>query len=505
MKIIDLLRNSVKGQPDAVAVTGDGFAMTYSSFEQSVDELAEILGSSGCAPGIKVAIVLNKSVEYLISFFAISAAKGIIVPLSAGMTTHEISGFVKKADISIVITSKRNAGKLSDSLKDEITLIVADCDHGNALKVDVFYKNSVKTDAENIDVALMAFTSGSTGKAKATMLRDYHLITNMVTYRLVMGFAEHNVVYCAIPLHHIYCITAQLLTHISLGDTFVLPDGIFFIKDFFKMVEKYRVTISAFVPSMAMLMLESPQSSQFCLRTLRYITMSGAKTPSNVYRQLCRKFKHVKFVNTYGMTEAGSRISIAAPDPEDYPVESVGKPMHGIMVRIANGSGDIVGINEVGEVEVKSSGVMKGYYKQPELTSQTVVNGWLKTGDLGHLDEKGNLFLVGRKKELIISGGENIYPSEVEQCLLSHPEIIEAAVIGHYHKRLQEVPYAFVVRKKHVELDIPELISFCRKHLSTQKIPAGFQFLDQMPKVGTSKVDRLKLKRTLEHVSEGKL
>lgn len=505
MKIIDLLRNSAKRHPDAVVVTGDDLMMTYSCLDQSVDQLAKILRDNGCAPGVKVAIVLNKSVEYLISFFAISAAKGIIVPLSASMTAHEISGFIEKADISIVITSRRNTRKFSDSLEDEITLIIADCDQSNALKIDVPYKNCVKTDAENSDVALMAFTSGSTGKAKATMLRDDQLITNMIAYRSVMGFTEHNVVYCAIPLHHIYCITAQILTHISLGDTFVMSGNIFFIKDFFKSVEKYKVTISAFVPSMAMLMTESPQSSQFCLRTLRYITMSGAKTPANLYRQLCKKFKDVKFVNTYGMTEAGSRISIAAPNTEDYPVESVGKPMPNIMVRIVSENADVVDVNEVGEVEVKSSGVMKGYYNQPELTLQTVVNGWLKTGDLGRLDEDGNLFLVGRKKELIISGGENIYPPEVEQCLLSHPAIIEAAVIGKYHKRLQEVPYAFVVRKKHIEIDAPELIRFCRKHLSTQKIPAEFHFLDQMPKVGTSKVDRLKLKRTLESIGEGKL
>ena len=358
-----------------------------------------------------------------------------------------------------------------------------------------------KVDERNKDVALMVYTSGTTGPPKIVMLTDSQLISNMVTYRSLMGFGSHNVVCCSLPLRHIYCVCAQILTHISLADTFVLNDKPFFIKDFLKAVESQKVTITAFVPYMAMLLAEFPESERFNLGSLRYVTLSGAKTPKSTYKLLTEKYSHIQFINTYGMSEAGSRISIAAPFPNRFPIESVGSPMPGVEVKIAGDSGNVLPPEAIGEVEVKSSGVMKGYYRQPDLTNETIVGGWLKTGDIGKLDEKGNLFLVGRRKNIIISGGENIYPSEIEECLMEHPAILETAVVARRDRRLQEVPCAFVVKNRLSKEVIPiEIIGFCKKRLSSHKTPRSIKFLDRLPKLGTWKIDRNTLRKMVNNL-----
>jgi acyl-CoA synthetase (AMP-forming)/AMP-acid ligase II len=302
-------------------------------------------------------------------------------------------------------------------------------------------------------------------------------------------------------MHHIYCICAQILTHTGLADTFIINDGPFFIKDFLKAVETHHVTITAFVPYMAILLAGLPEPHKFNLRTLKYITLSGAKTPKSTYKLLTSKYPAVRFINMYGMTEAGSRISAATPFPQCFPIESVGRPIPTVSVRIVDDNGNTLPANCIGEVQIKGTGVMKGYYKQPALTAQTIINGWLKTGDLGKLDENGNLFLVGRNKDIIDSGGENIYPSEIEDCLLEHPAIREAAVIAKKDRLLQEVPCAFVVKKTLSEnVTVNDIRAFCKNRLSSQKIPVYIKFLNKLPRLNSSKINRNLLKKMTDRL-----
>lgn len=493
MKIIDLLTNSAVSHPERTAIESGATKMSYGQMLREVRSLSERLKSVGCKPGVKVAIVFGNSVEYLISFFAISGADGIIVPLSVHMTHYEVARYIEKTDASIAITSRAYVRRLLDTLDSltAITIIHARHDIDMNLKMETAVLGNCKPDEENSDVALMVPTSGTTGPPKVVLLTDEQLVSNMLSYKSLMAFEDFNIVYCALSFHHIYCICAQILTHMSLADTFVINDKPFFIKDFLRDVQVHKVSITAFVPYMGILMAEVPDSHKFNLSSLKYILFSGAKTPKSTYISLTEKYRWVRFINTYGMSEAGSRISIAAPSPRRFPVESVGRPIPTVTVRIVDNSGNTLPPNEPGEIEIKSSGVMKGYYKQPELTAKTIVNGWLKTGDLGKVDEKGNLFLVGRKKDIIISGGENIFPLEIEQCLLEHPAIAEAAVVAQADRLLQEVPCAFIVRQRDSgKLTGADVVKFCRSRLSSHKVPRAIKFLDKLPRLGTSKIDR---------------
>lgn len=496
MKLIDLLKRSVTKYPDRIAVKDDVCEMTYAQLLSNTEQLTGILKSAGCGPGVKVAIVLPNSAAYFASFFAVSAAGATIVGMSSKMTAYEAAGFIKRAEVSLVLTAKTFAGKLAEQLVDNerITILTIEQSVDSALNVETFAPGRIRADSDNSDVALMVYTSGTTGQSKIVMLTDDQLISNMFIYRAVTDFSRPNVVYCSLLLHHIYCICAQILTHISLGDTFIVRNSPFFIKDFFKAVQNHKITITAFVPYMAILMAQYPEPNQFDLSSLKYITFSGAKTPKLIYQKLTRTFGHIKFINTYGMSEAGSRISIAAPEPGEFPAESVGRPIPSVAVRITDENRKVLPADHIGEVEVKGSGVFKGYFNQPQLTKETIVGGWMRTGDLGRLDTKGNLYLVGRKKEMILCGGENIFPAEIEETLIENDIVREAAVIGIPDDKLEEVPCAFVVSRDN-SCSEADIINFCRKRLSSFKVPRKVFFIDKIPKLGTSKIDRRKLKK----------
>jgi len=497
MRLIDLLRNSVSALPRRVAVVDGRLRLSYRGMLQAVEQLGRVLESAGCRAGVKVAIALGNCAEYVAGFFAISAAGGTIVPLSANMAPREAARLIKRADISIVISSRRHARWLSQALSevDGVTTFYAAYDEAGALEIDKSGSGACEVDDANKDVALMAPTSGTTGEPKVVMLTNAQLISNMAVYRLLMGFYERNVVYCCLSFHHIYCICAQILTHISLGDTLLIHRKPFFVKDFLACAQAYKITATAFVPYMAILLSEFAGPEVFDVSSLKYVTLSGAKTPVAIYNKLVRKYPWVHFVNTYGMSEAGSRISIAAPTCGRFPIDSVGRPMPSVCVRIVNEEGKDVGAGASGQILVKSCGVMKGYYKQPELTAEALRNGWLATGDLGKVDENGNLYILGRTKDIIITGGENICPQEIEEVLVEHPAIRECAVVGQDDRLLGEVPYAFAVPTSNCAMPSRwAIVKFCRRKLSSHKIPRFVRFVDELPKLGSCKIDRAALK-----------
>lgn len=497
MKIIDLLKDATLEKPQDIAIKSSTIELTYYRLCSDVKQLADFLKTLGCDAGVKVAVAVGNRPEYFTTFFAISAAGGTIVPLSDRMTIYEVTRYAERADVSIILTTPILAEKLQKE-KINTTVVKIQYDMSFQFITEVVANGIITIDSNNSDVALMVHTSGTTGTRKIVMLTDTALIENMITYRNLMGFRGRDVVYCALPLHHIYCICAQILSHISTGDTFILSNSPFFIKDFLRIVETQKVSVCAFVPYIAKLLSKYLKSKEYKLKSMKVITISGSKMPEDLYNKLKQQYSHINFVNTYGMSEAGSRICVAAPIGEDFPAASVGRPIPGVSLRITGANGKTLPLNAIGEVEVKSSGIMKGYYNQPELTGQTKRNGWLKTGDLGRLDEEGNLFLVGRKKDIIICGGENIYPVEIEQLLLEHHGVEEASVVGVSNQRLQEMPYAFIVASSNVSLKTHDLIGYCRKRLSSFKVPMHFHLLDKLPRSGPSKIDKNKLKQIAE-------
>jgi len=503
VKQIDLLWTGATRVPDKIACMSADAKISYGQLIGCVDRLAARLKDMGCREGISAAIVLNNSVEYLISLFAISAAGGTVCPLFGRMTKNEIHRCLAQGNVSLVITNREMRTKLVE--EEDAYRLAGICyvkyTRGNDLDVDIETHEFCQPDEELLDVALLLPTSGTTGRPKMVMLTHDNVISNVLAYRSAMGFSGQDTSYCTLPMNHIYSLNAQILTHISLGDTLVISDCPFLTQDFFKSVEEHRVTVTSFVPFMGILMAECHQPEQFDLGSLKCITFAGSKTPEPVYEELATKYPDMRFVGTYGMTEAGPRISVAAPLDQEYALGSAGRPMSGVQVNITDEMGNETDIGITGEIRIKGRGVMKGYYRQRELTLETLVDGWLRTGDLGHFDRDGNLFVDGRIKDIIVSGGRNVYPTEIEECLLKHPSIRQAVVVGRSDRLLQEVPHVFVVaRPNSGNIRAADIIRFCRHQLSSYKVPRAVRIVERLPMLTNSKIDRNALKAMVEEI-----
>lgn len=482
MKLYELLKENSERNPKEIAVIDGNRKINYQQLEGYVDKLSEALRSVGCGQSCKIAIVMDNSIEWIISFFSISKAGGIIIALPPVKNVSQLEESLVDTDADMVITNIKT--ERSDISVVNIRLQ----DENLSISINGYYKKNAEKTCD--DVALMMPTSGSLGRPKIAMLSNEGLINNMYLYRMAMGYGSRQRAMVILPMSHIYCITAQILTHISRGDEIVINRGIFFIKDFYRCVEKHKITSVAFVPYMAVMMSNS-KINEFDISSLRTVTLSAAKTSGDVFLQLRNKCPSINFVSMYGMTEAGSRIAMTEQWRKDWPVESVGKAIFGVEVRITRG-GVVMPTGFEGQIEVKSKGVMKGYYKQDDLTKETIVDGWLRTGDMGRIDEDGYLYITGRVKNMIISGGENINPTEVEQCILKMDCVVDAAVFGAEDELLGEIPCAYYVSER--DIRTAEMVRFCKANMSLYKVPRVFRRIRQIPRINGMKVDRTALK-----------
>jgi len=347
------------------------------------------------------------------------------------------------------------------------------------------------------DVAIMLHTSGTTSNPKRVMLTHSNLINNIESNIHSLALTSNDKACITLPIYFGYCNTAQFLTHLYLGGVIIMVNGIFIPRQFFKLVEEEKITNYTCVPSTLLTLLKYNYMDNYDYNSLRYICFGGGRMPTDKLAQLIEKFPSIGFVQTYGQTECSPRITALMPEYSLEKIGSVGKAIPNVEIKIVNNMGIEVHDSQVGEIIVRGKSTMLGYYKQPEETSQVIRNGWVHTGDLGYVDNDGFLFLIGRIKNIIISGGINIYPEEVELVILQHECIIDVCVIGVDDMLLGEVPIAKVILK--YEIPESELMRYCSERLSKYKIPVRFEAVKAIPKTYNGKIKRgTKNNRSLE-------
>lgn len=488
MKLSKLLFESAAQKPMQTAIIADDIKLTYHRLAQDVDRLAYCLIRLTSDAACTTAIALDDSPEYITSFFAVSRAGCVILPLSAKMTPKELEQLLSQADASILIITSRCYDNIKSSLEltSKLNIICVEY-HGNEFIITSIQSAKSAGSFGNGELAMLVPTSGSMGNPKLVMHSADAVIANMFSYCRAMQFTKPHRAYLTLAFNHIYCICAQILTHIHRGDTLILSGKPFFVKDFLCAVQTHRITISSLVPYMAAMMARTQDPSKYDLSSLMTITLASAHTPPEILNKLRERFWRTKFINMYGMSEAGSRISLTRPDDADCPPESVGKPIDCMSVRIS----------DIGEIELKGQGMMKGYYKQKDLTEKSFDDGWFKTGDTGKIDNNGYLYIISRQKNVINSGSYKIFPEEIESVLLKHPCITEASVLGIDHQILGQVPCAFIATEDS-ELTINDILKHCRKNLSQYKLPHKIIFMDAIPKNSNHKTNKLKLKEIAE-------
>jgi len=485
MDIYNTLLKTAKRYPKKSAIIFKNKSEDFTELINNINGLMEALKGLGIKRGEKIAIWLPNCPEYVHLYLAALSLGVTVVPLDVSLPSTELASILKHAEANYLI-AKKDIRLEIPSLKKVITEI------DGSIKRDGIRPEDINIREE--ELAVIIYTSGTTGRPKAVPLTYRHLDSPISTLRYFDYIEDLSVLACYIPFSHAGGLV-YLLMLVCTGSTLVLG-GRFSPKRFLRDVEAYKVTGSWLPPSILEAILGEEEINRVSLDSLRLIVYFGAPGHPRIFREFEGRFPHVRGITGWGLTESSAPNVLL---PKDTPPEKkykrgiIGKPAPWVEIKIVDDRGNPLPKGKIGEILLKGWFVMDGYYKEPELTSEVLRDGWLYTGDLGYLDEDGYLYITGRKKETIIVGGLNVYANEVEFVISEHPRVEEVAVVGVFDKLRGEVVKAVVVSKNGTSLSPQEIISFCRKRLPGYKVPKLVEFRKYLPKTSSGKIKKSEL------------
>lgn len=477
----------------------------YQYMNNLANQFALTLRELGVEQGDRVSIWLPNGLSFIGAFFGILKLGAIAVPMNILYKEAEISHILRNAEVKVLITHT-SCFPIIQSVIDHLPhmekVIFTDHPIEGAVTENEKYKffSSIKRDPDSpflaIDLspdhgAAILYTSGTTGLPKGVVLTHYNLQTNAEFYADHIQLSDKHFGCIVTPMSHLLVLMAGLLLLFLKGGKFYLFER-FENETVARKIKEYGINFFIGVPAMYYMFLTLPETAEFDLSSLDICITSGAQMPLEVRKQFEKRFSTIT-LQAYGQTESSPVISVDRSD-KGRKFESVGYPMAHLEVKIIDRNGNEVPPGETGEIIAKGHCVMKEYWKNPEATKSTVRNGWLHTGDIGFMDEDGYLYLKDRIKEVIIVGGYNVYPAEVENVIYQHPAVLEAAVIGVSDERLGEIPKAFIVKQKGMDVTKEEIIEFCFSKLAKYKVVREVEFIDEIPKTATGKLLKRKLK-----------
>ncbi|MFF2755230.1 fatty acid--CoA ligase family protein [Psychrobacillus sp. NPDC058041] len=512
MSLVSRVQQIATQHPEKVAYHFMGKDTTYAEFQQAVKQFANALQLLGIEKGDNVGFLLGNSPHFLISLYATMHIGATAVPINPIYTPDEISYIVKNSDAKAIIALDSLlplVEKAADIFTTVENYIICETQPDTAeklaalpesLKVKVksftlLISNSLPsaTPVEVLedDNAVILYTSGTTGQPKGAMLTYKNIYSNARDVAEYLSFNPNDRIIATLPVFHVFALTVVVNAPLFMGATILLVPR-FSPQDIFKIAKEQKATVFAGVPTMYNFLYQFPEGKEEDLSSIRLAISGGSSLPVALLHNFEKKFK-VRVSEGYGLSEASPVTCFNPVDRERKP-GSIGTNIVNVENKVVNELGEEVPVGEVGELIVRGPNVMKGYYKMPEETENTIRDGWLYTGDLARQDEEGYFYIVDRKKDMIIVGGYNVYPREVEEVLFEHPSIIEAAVVGIPDPTFGEEVLAFVV-KKDQSLTEEQLHDYCAEKLTKYKVPNRFEFLEELPKNTTGKILRRSLKK----------
>jgi long-chain acyl-CoA synthetase len=502
-----LLDDSAREVPERTAVVCEGSRLSYTQLYAAANQVANGLVQAGIQKGDKVALSCQDTPSFVIAYYGILKAGGVVVPLNVLLKTREIAYHLADGEAKAYFCQEGSPelpiGQMGYAAYQEVescqhfflipngpsapSPIVGATTLNDLMQGQPSTFETVMTEPN--DTAVILYTSGTTGKPKGAELTHLNMLLNARLSDNMYPKAEHDVHLITLPLFHSFGQSVQMNAGIYSRATLVLlphfsPAGAFHL------FEEENVTIFAGVPTMYWAMLNYPRADQHDLqkiaRNLRVTISGGAAMPVEVMRAFNEKF-NVKILEGYGLSETSP---VAVFNRMDRPAKpgSIGFPVWGVEVRLVDQNDRDVNTNDVGEIVIRGHNVMKGYYKRPDATADAMRNGWFHTGDLGRRDEEGYLSIVDRVKDLVIRGGFNVYPREIEEVLMTHPAVSLAAVIGVQHDRHGEEVKAFIILKEGATITDVELVAWSKQNMADYKYPRIIEFRETLPMTATGKV-----------------
>jgi long-chain acyl-CoA synthetase len=498
------LETSSRKYPDKSAVFHAEASSTYQQINALSNRLAHLLLASGLAKGDRVLVVMENSIEDVASYYAILKAGGVCVEIHERSTPAEISYYIENSGARICILSRACAKRIEHI--DIPVLISPDASSRTSSGVRVPWNSLDEMPDHNPDRALteddlaaIVYTSGSTGKPKGVMLTHCNLCTNTRAIVSYLVLTEVDRVMAVLPFYYVYGKTL-LNTHFMVGGSLVINNRFAFPNAVVKEMADREVTGFSGVPSTFALLMNRSIFPKTSIPSLRYITQAGgAMAPALTKRLMDHLGKTLLFI-MYGATEASARLTYLPPTMiTTDKLGSIGIPIPGVTITIRNDEGEELGVHEVGNICASGPNIMKGYW-QDTVETQQVLKPWgLVTGDLGHRDEGGFIYLTGRKKEMLKIGGERVSPKEIEDAIIESGMVHEAAVVGKPDEMLSEVPAAYIVPLDEGAFDLDALKRFMAARLAGHKNPTQWLIRKSLPKKPSGKLDKEVLKNELLH------
>ncbi len=478
---------------ESVAFEWESETLSYNELLNQSNIVGNYLKNQFSAPAQNVGLLAPNTFNFPRALFGILGSGHIAVPLNPLLNPEEIALLLTHSESPAVLYDP----VMYDQIQAAKTLMernIQTIPINQILQTEPIDSSVLSPLTASEYVSMILYTSGTTGDPKGVMLSHQNIYSNYDAFTTILDFNQDDTFLCFLPLFHTYAMTVILFGALLKGSRVILYPQFNLQKVIEHIVSRQSIVIVA-VPPMIHIIAKFTPNETAERHNIRFLVSGGGPLPVDVNLAFQKKFSH-EVLEGYGLTEASPVI--ATNRPTQNKIGTIGPPLPGIEAEIRDEQGNILGVGEIGELCVRGDNVMLGYYKNPEATKSSFYeNDWLRTGDMACIDDNGYLKIVGRLKDLIVCGGENIYPREIEEILLRYPGVAEAAVVGKPSKLRSEVPHAFIVLSEESigKINESDLRRHCREHLAEYKIPEGFTFIEQMPKTATKKIRKEEIKR----------
>ncbi|MGJ9457811.1 class I adenylate-forming enzyme family protein [Oceanobacillus sp. CF4.6] len=485
---------------DSTAVVFNNNNYTYKQIDREANRYANMMRNLGIESGDRVSIWLPNGMEFIYAFYGILKIGAITVPINYLFKKMESIYILENSGAKLLITSEEKLQIVDEIYEQlsELNVITTNANvqsnNPNILAIDDQLEN-VNDERITLDLspdhgACILYTSGTTGNPKGVELSHYNLNTNAEFYAESIKLTDEHYGCIVTPLSHLLVLMAGMTLIFLKGAKFYLFER-YSTRTVAETINKEKINFFIGVPSMYYMFLTLPEEEKYDMSSLEICITSGAHMPSDVRRKFEQRYNTIT-LQAYGQTESSPVISVDQLGKERK-FDSVGFPLPHVDVQIVNADGKVLPAREKGEIIARGHCVMKGYWNNPKETKKTVKDGWLYTGDIGKVDDDGYVYFLDRKKEMIISGGYNIYPKELEDVLYQHSAVLEASVIGIPDERLGEIPKAYIVTKDGNSVTDDEIKHFAQERLASYKRIWEVEFIDELPKTVTGKLMKRKL------------
>jgi long-chain acyl-CoA synthetase len=495
VNLAELLTNSAERDSDHVALKLDDFEVTYGQLDDASARVAGLLGEQGLSRGDRVGIMLPNVPYFAVCYYGVLRTGCVVVPMNVLLKRREVEFYLKDPGAKLLFAWK----EFEEAAKEGADAVGAEC---VVVEPGEFEKRLSEVeparevaDMDPDDTAVILYTSGTTGTPKGAELTHANLKRNAEISRALFDLGSDAVTLGALPLFHSFGQTCGLNATIAAGGTLTLIPR-FDPGKALEIIQRDKVNVFEGVPTMYGAMLHHPERDKFDVSAIELCSSGGSAMPVEVLKGFEEAFG-CKVLEGYGLSETSPVASFNHRDRERKP-GSIGTPVEGVEMKVVDDDGNEVPQGEVGEIVIRGHNVMKGYWNRADATAETIVDGWLHTGDMAKVDEDGYFFIVDRKKDMIIRGGYNVYPREIEEVLYEHPDVREVAVVGVPHDDLGEEVGAAVALKEGAEASEDDLRSYVKEQVAAYKYPRRIWFVDELPKGPTGKI----LKREVEPPSD---